>query len=455
MEHLKNVVKLIDVWKEWIIDKWLSKEEAKYVLIALDIDVIKFKEQYGLATLDYFIRVIKSYSHVSNCNKVIDSIKYLRDKGINQLQLTLLYLNLKSAIGDFLYFKGIHFQIINQEVEKLFTGTIKDVVEQYLKLFDTKDDTPDRNFKLLNEYKKAVDASNIVSKTDLKGNITYVNEEFCRISGYSRDELLGRPHNIVRHPDMPKEAFKELWNTIKDKKIWRGVVKNRRKNGGIYVVDATIIPILDNYNNIVEYIGIRHDITELESAKEQLKELNLAMRLKVNELHDLTCDLEIQASTDPLTGVFNRLKFNNLFTEEFKKSKKDGNPLSIILMDIDHFKSINDTYGHQIGDSVLKEVTKVVKINKKGSDVFARWGGEEFIILAIDTHLEGAKILAEHIRNKIETHMFYEVERVTISFGVSILKNEKNIDELIEKADKALYKAKQNGRNRIEIFNEE
>lgn len=451
MEHLKNVVKLIDVWKEWIIDKWLSKDEAKVILSDLDIDVVKFKEQYGIATLDYFTRVIKSYSHVSNCTKVIDSIKFLREKGINQLQLTLLYLNLKSAIGDFLYFKGIHFQIINQEVDRLFTGTIKDVVEQYLNLFEDKDDTPDKSFKLLNEYKKAVDASNIVSKTDTKGIITYVNEEFCRISGYSEEELLGKPHNIVRHPDMPKEAFKNLWDTIKAKKIWRGVVKNRRKDGGIYIVDATIVPILDNYNNVVEYIGIRHDVTELESAKEQLKELNLAMRMKVNELNDLTCDLEVQASTDALTGVFNRLKFNNVFATEFKRAKKEKTPLSIIIMDIDHFKSINDTYGHQIGDSVLKEITKVVKINKKGSDIFARWGGEEFVILAIDTKIEGTRILAEHIREKIESHMFYEVERVTSSFGVATLKNEKSVDELIEKADKALYRAKQNGRNRIEV----
>ncbi len=457
MEHLKNNVNLISAWKEWIVDKWLSKDESKEILRYLDIDIIEFKERYGLATVNYFIRVIGSYSHVSNCDNVLESIKLLKDKNISQLQLTLFYLDLKSAFSDFLYFKGINFQLINQESDRLFMGTLKDVIEQYLMLFNDSDSDSEnekdihKSSKLLNEYKRAVDASNIVSKTDLKGIITYVNKEFCRISGYSSEELIGKPHNIVRHPDMPSSAFEHLWDTIKAKKIWQGVVKNRRKDGGIYIVDATIIPILDNYNNVIEYIAIRHDVTELESAKEQLKDLNCAMKLKVTELNDLTCDLEVQASTDPLTQIYNRLKFNKIFQDEFRKAKAENLPLSFIMMDIDHFKSINDTYGHQVGDTVLKEITKVVRKNKKGSDVFARWGGEEFVILAVNTHLEGVKILAEHIREMIEVHMFSDVERVTSSFGVAVLTDESATDELIEKADQALYKAKKNGRNRIEV----
>ena len=130
--------------------------------------------------------------------------------------------------------------------------------------------------QLLNEYKDAIDESTIVSKTDLSGVITYVNKAFCEISGYSKEELLGKPHNIVRHPDMPKYAFEDMWRTIKAQKLWRGVVKNRRKSGDYYYVETIIKPIIDSSGNTREYIGIRTDITEIENIKNSLqKRLNI------------------------------------------------------------------------------------------------------------------------------------------------------------------------------------
>ena len=126
--------------------------------------------------------------------------------------------------------------------------------------------------KLVDEYKKAVDEANIVTKTDLRGVITFVNDRFCEISGYSKEELLGKSHNIVRHPDTPSEVFKEMWETIKQKKTWQGVIKNLNKDGSSYYVQSTIKPIVDYDNNIIEYIGIRTDITEREAYKEILEE---------------------------------------------------------------------------------------------------------------------------------------------------------------------------------------
>lgn len=122
--------------------------------------------------------------------------------------------------------------------------------------------------KILQEYKDAVDESAIVSKADPRGFIIYANEQFCNISGYTLDELVGKNHNIVRHPDTPVEKFKDLWKTIKkEKKAWRGELKNRKKDGGYYWVSAFIKPILDTDGNIVEYIAIRTDITELKDKK--------------------------------------------------------------------------------------------------------------------------------------------------------------------------------------------
>jgi PAS domain S-box-containing protein len=130
--------------------------------------------------------------------------------------------------------------------------------------------------KLLEEYKKAIDDSTIVTKTDKSGIIIYANQQFCTISGYEAEELIGKNHNIVRSPNMPKEAFKELWETIQNKKTWNGIVENRKKNGDSYFVKATVMPILDTDNEIVEYIAVRQDITELVR-------LNLTLEEKVKE----------------------------------------------------------------------------------------------------------------------------------------------------------------------------
>ena len=140
------------------------------------------------------------------------------------------------------------------------------------------------NIALLRQYKDAVDRSSIVSKTDKRGRITYANEKFCAISGYSREELVGKPHNIVRHEEMPKAAFKEMWETILAKKPWNGIVKNRKKDGGYYIVEATISPILDHRGEIEEFIAIRNDITEIVALHEELEHTQEELILKMGEI---------------------------------------------------------------------------------------------------------------------------------------------------------------------------
>ena len=120
---------------------------------------------------------------------------------------------------------------------------------------------------LLTQYKHLIDSAAIISKADKKGIITYINEQFCKISKYDTDELIGKPHNITRDPDMPRSIFKDLWETIGSKKTWKGIITNRAKDGSIYIVDTFIMPLLDENDEIIEYISIRHDITELEFYK--------------------------------------------------------------------------------------------------------------------------------------------------------------------------------------------
>ena len=143
---------------------------------------------------------------------------------------------------------------------------------------------------MLKQYKDAIEKSNIISKTDVAGIITFVNDEFCKISGYTRSELLGQNHNIIRHPDVPESTFKLLWETIKSKQTYKNTAKNLAKDGSVFYVNTTIIPILDKDENIVEFVAIRYDVTrevfykeELLRREVELKELNATLEKRVQE----------------------------------------------------------------------------------------------------------------------------------------------------------------------------
>ncbi len=156
---------------------------------------------------------------------------------------------------------------------------------------------------MLKQYIEAIEKNNIVSKTDINGIITFANEEFCKISKYKQEELIGKNHNIVRHPDVPKEAFKKLWDTILAKKTYKATVKNMAKDGTTFYVNTTVIPILDESDNIVEFVAIRYDVTqaimtakELEKKEKELEKLNATLEERIKKqtlkLEELNKNLE-------------------------------------------------------------------------------------------------------------------------------------------------------------------
>jgi polar amino acid transport system substrate-binding protein len=153
--------------------------------------------------------------------------------------------------------------------------------------------------------------------------------------------------------------------------------------------------------------------------------------------------------TDRLTRVYNRLKIDTELENEYQRYLRNHEPFSIILLDIDHFKRVNDTYGHLVGDEVLKKISKLIQENSRSIDIIGRWGGEEFIIITPHTSRAGAIELAQKLREKIEKSKINPVGNITASFGVSQIEGNQSIEMLLHRVDNALYEAKENGRNRM------
>ena len=183
-------------------------------------------------------------------------------------------------------------------------------------------------------------------------------------------------------------------------------------------------------NNELIYLVIFNEITRFIDEQKRLKNL---------------------ANTDPLTKLLNRRRFDELISIEYGYALEHGTSLSIIFLDIDHFKKVNDNYGHSSGDEVLKELAKIVQHAVRDTDIVARWGGEEFTIILPSTTKDSAYNIAEKIRKSIEKHIFLDVFNVTASFGIAQLECDENIEKLIKRADDALFLAKEGGRNRTEL----
>jgi len=203
-----------------------------------------------------------------------------------------------------------------------------------------------------------------------------------------------------------------------------------RTRGGVKYLEITASILKDGKRKSIAGIEVVRDITRRKQTEEEL---------------------EILATTDKLTGAYNRTKFKEIIEREIARVKRFDTKLSMMIFDIDHFKAVNDTYGHNFGDHVLKTLAHIVQDNIRKMDYFVRWGGEEFMIISSETDLQKAYALAERIRIMIEQKRFKNNRKVTVSFGVTEFRKSDTENSFIKRADDAMYKAKKRGRNRVEV----
>ncbi|SFV65143.1 RESPONSE REGULATOR PROTEIN-CheY-like nd an HD-GYP domain [hydrothermal vent metagenome] len=314
--------------------------------------------QRSQATLNRrYHKQLKKILHSNNYQYIQKVLYNIIEKSIYTNNSQEWFLKSTNIIEQFYSLEENHFSDINKKIQEDFTQKrILFVIILLIFFFVTistllfglyiKKNIL-KNMKLLKEYKNAVDRSSIVSKTDKYGRITYANDKFCKISGYTQEELIGKAHSIVRHPDMPKSAFKEVWDTILAKKSWYGIVKNRKKDGSDYTVEVTINPIINENGEIEEFIAIRNDITEL-------------MRL-YKELEDSQEDFiyrmgEIAESRSKETGLHVRrvAKYSELLAKHYGLTEQE-------IKDLTSASPMHDIGKVGIPDNVLNKPGKLTE----------------------------------------------------------------------------------------------
>jgi len=271
-----------------------------------------------------------------------------------------------------------------------------------------------------------IDKHILMVNTDPKGKVTKVSSAFCEHTGYTKQQLKSQTLEQLIPDKNSALLLKQRYQEASQKGYVSIEIQEKNAYGGLYWVKLQIEPQYDRNSHLIGFTEIREDI----STQKKLEELWM---------------------TDQLTGLYNRSRLDELMDAELRRAHRYGTHFSILLLDIDHFKRINDSYGHLVGDDVLYAVAKVLQNSIRDVDLVGRWGGEEFMLILPNTNQSEALILAEKLRITLRDHPFTPVNRVTASIGISSYINGVDSDELFKRADDALYRAKAKGRDRVEL----
>ena len=295
--------------------------------------------------------------------------------------------------------------------------------------------TEDQN--LMRLHRTALEkTANAIMITDKYGKIEWVNDAFVKLTLFQSTDVLGKKPELLNSNTKESKAYiKEMWQTIKSGNAWSGELVNRRKDGNFISVYQTVTPLVDDLGNITHYISVNEDVTE---KNENLKRI------------------AFMATHDELTSLPNRTLLDDRLNQAIAHAKRQQIMMAVLFIDIDHFKYINDSLGHQVGDALLKTLASRLHAVLREEDTIARFGGDEFVIVLPDVaDINDIKLLANNLLAEIKKP--YEIMShelmVTGSIGISFYPNDaSNADDLIQQADSAMYKAKEMGRNNSQFY---
>jgi diguanylate cyclase (GGDEF)-like protein/PAS domain S-box-containing protein len=281
--------------------------------------------------------------------------------------------------------------------------------------------------------------------------LVYVNPAFERLTGYRADEVVGCNCRFLHRDDVRQTALDTVREALRAGKSCEALLRNYRKDGTLFWNQLNLSPMLDANGRITHVMGTLNDVTERVRAEHRMLE-------RQRQLEKTKRVLEGLALKDGLTGLYNRRHFAEQFAREWNRARREHFPLSLFMIDIDHFKRFNDTYGHLAGDQCIKLVAETVKrCFARGSDLVARYGGEEFVALAAGVERrqakERAELLREAIRELTGERSGRAAQLVTVSVGLATMTPDERLapEDMLDAADRALYQAKRQGRDRVVV----
>lgn len=276
---------------------------------------------------------------------------------------------------------------------------------------------------------QALDATqDAVMIANAQGEIEFVNHGFELITGYSRVEALGQNPAMLKSGEHTEAFYGRLWAAIQSGQTFRAVFINRHKQGHLIHCEETVSPIRDAGGAVTHFVSVIRDQTARAHTEQTLRE---------------------QATRDPLTDLLNRRAGEWQLERAFLAAREGQKPFCLIMADVDHFKAINDTWGHPAGDQVLQRVAAVLRTGVRATDSVVRWGGEEFLLVLPYCEQAAALLQAERLRERVADAEQGEMGCVTVSMGVAELQRGETLANLMERVDQALYQAKHAGRNQV------
>lgn len=344
--------------------------------------------------------------------------------------------DLRQCLKEARYFEGSTFNYRKDGSKYLVRWNISPVRDEKGKLThfvsvqqDLSDlDRAERQSRLLAH---ALDATgDPVLVTDTRSRIVFANAAFAELTGYQLDDIIGETPAMFQSGQHDESFYAALRESLNSGHDFRATFVNKKRDGSLYHAEQNISPIIDDSGQITHFVSLGRDVSERVQLEQELRSA---------------------ATVDQLTGLYTRGHGEQLLGLAHDHARDGDHPLAVILCDIDHFKRVNDTFGHAAGDRILADVAQQIRQSVRSSDAVIRWGGEEFLILLSDCVQAVAADLAEQIRQRVEAHIDDETGTVTLSLGLASFNPGEEADELVLRADEALYAAKRGGRNQLVI----